>query len=109
MPKGAPGWVCLTELSNGLPLPDPQQTHRLPDVGFERGRRSIWRPAGMPKGAPGWGCLTKLRPGLASPDPQQPIGWCLCGISVAGVIFYVADEVFGGQQAGPKVLQGGGV
>ena len=25
MPRGAPGWVCLTTLSTGLAPPDPQQ------------------------------------------------------------------------------------
>ena len=86
--------------------PRPPTTYRLPDVGFRRGRRGIWRPAGRPKGAPGWSCLTKLSDGLAPPDPQQPIGCWIWAISVAGVVFYVAGVVFGGQQAGPRVLQG---
>ena len=52
--------------------------------------------------------LTTLSTGLAPPDPQQPIGWWLLAISVAGVVFYVAGVVFGGQQAGPGVLRGAG-
>mgnify|MGYP001245562662 CR=1 FL=1 len=47
-----------------------------------------------------------IRAEVAPPDPQQPIGVWLWTISVAGVVFYVAGVVFGGQQAGARVPQG---
>ena len=78
-------------------------------LGYLRGRRGIWGPAGRPWGAPGCALLTNLSTGLAPPDRQQPMGCWLWAISVAGVVFYVAGVAFGGQQASPEVLQGAGV
>ena len=96
-------WVAISNAVKHRPGPPrPPTTYRLPDVGFRRGRRGIWRPAGRPKGDPGWSCLTKLSDGLAPPDPHQPIGCQMWALGVAGV-------VFGGQQAGAKVLRGGRV
>ena len=62
----------------------------------------------VPQGASECGSLTKLVLELAPPDSQQPIGCWLWAISVAGVVLYVAGVVFGGEQAGPKVLWGWG-
>ena len=90
---GCPRVRVVNDVKSRPGSPRPPTTYRLPDVGFRRGRRGIWRPAGMPKGAPGWG---KLSTGLAPPDPQQLIGCQMWASGVAGV-------VFGGQQAGPKV------
>ena len=74
-PKGAPGWGCLTDLSQLKSRPDSPRlptTYRLLALGYQRGRRGIlrgrrgiWRPAGRPRGAPGCALLTKLRAGRA--------------------------------------------
>ena len=121
-PGGAPGGPGLTEWNQPCNRPGPPRpptTYRLVAMGYQRGRRSIlrgrrgiWRPAGTPKGAPVCACLTELsqvKNGPGPPDPQQPIVCWIWAFSVAGIVFYVAGVVFGGQQARPKVLQGGGV
>ena len=66
------------------------------------------RAPGLPQGAGVKRSEARLRAGLA-PDPQQPIDWWLWAISVAGVVFYVAGVVFGGQQAFSGVPRGADV
>ena len=81
----------------------------------------LWRSKGGPRvcggqqacpgGAPGSPGQRALREVLAPPNPQQPINWWLCALGLYALQAWylgavgVAGVVFGGQQAGPKVLR----
>ena len=101
-------------MSPGAACGDPRAA-----PGYLEARRHAWR---VPPGSGGKRTGPALVYILALPNKLKPqklvfLGFRALGVAgvvfralgVAGVVFYVAGVVFGGQQARPKVLQGGGV